>query len=1047
MLVLLPCWQGDTLPNWNDIQHFMECVVPWPGLENPGFVNLHYSMVASDGKLITGAGWPYKKIEDLLGRAAWCNDRPNFKGVWFCTSSQRSAGANAKGKPKAIRLHKNVSQVKAIWVDIDVKPDDATGKHYMSMGEAWGAVAAFRKKVGLPQVSAAVNSGGGLHIYWISEEALDPSEWAPYAAGLKAALLQEGIKCDAGLTTDDVRLLRMPGTFNHKYDPPREVALLPIPLRQYNFPNDLSFLANILPNKPLSCTGLLTSQLFDKEAFANPVSAAFAALDPTESLGAGIDKFGDVKLDPKPIFKQCGFMRHAFATNGADYANPLWNLSVLCTTFMENGNDYAHEISRGHKGYEPAETQSLYDRKVADRADRGIGYPACSTIHSNGCGACATCPHLSKGKSPLNLIAPVTAAVTMPVVPQSQRATDLCLPDNYDVNDAGQICYVKQRQDKEGNELEPLYLRLFYAVLSLPWVSFGTATTLHFKTTTDLGRAPIPVAIKQEEFGVILLTRVLGQAHVKYDPDQKGLLESFFMAWLDKIQRRQASSEARPFGWYRDDAGNVKGFAYGGFLFRDDGTTDEVGTTDAMLAKWYTPKGDIAPWYEACKTITQQGRMELDAIIALSFGAPLMDMLGKNSMVLSAVGESGAGKSAAFSVGLGVWGHMKLSKNTTKSTDKSVLEKLGLLMSLPFYWDEIKTDKSRAAVVDVAFTGTDGTGGDRLTTSIKLRDKATWNSLICIASNRSLVEYLIEDDGSNTAGVNRVFEYWVSKNPPNAPGMISDTIATQRIDQLRHHFGQMGLLYAQHLALNHVTIYQQITQAALDFEKDLVSTQEERLWIALCACLIVGAELANKLGASLNPPALRKFLIEVYEKQRSIRDGASLRAGSKDSAEDILTYYLKAKVGRQQCIWTDSMSVSFGRPKDCIVVREPGPNVQNDGLMVRFNIGARQVVLSKRDFHEYCRVNKFAYQITEESLVKDYGASLQKLLLGAGTRYKLMREPCIVIPAPPGSDMEAMITTYSDPSTAGATEPNPIDTGIGDTNGPTPDQLQPTDPQ
>ena len=60
--------------------------------------------------------------------------------------------------------------LKAIWIDADVKPDDTTGKHYTSMQEAWSAISAFRTKVGLPMFSAVVNSGGGLHIYWISDQ-------------------------------------------------------------------------------------------------------------------------------------------------------------------------------------------------------------------------------------------------------------------------------------------------------------------------------------------------------------------------------------------------------------------------------------------------------------------------------------------------------------------------------------------------------------------------------------------------------------------------------------------------------------------------------------------------------------------------------------------------------------------------------------------------------------------------------------------------------------------------------------------------------------
>ncbi len=1031
------------MPNWNDIQHFMEAVVPWPGPENPGYVNLHYSLKPKDGgKPLTGMGWPFQKPEDFLSRAAWINNMPNFNDVWFCTSRQRSAGLNTKGKPKAVRLHANAVQLQAIWIDIDVKPGDATGKHYTSIAEAWAAICAFRDKMGLPQFSAVVNSGGGLHVYWISDKPLDPSEWAPYAQGLKAALLEEGVKCDAGLTTDDVRLLRVPGTFNHKYDPPREVALLPIPLRQYDFPNDLSFLT-IIPNKPLSCAVLLTSQLFDPKSFASPPAAVFAGLDPTENLGAGIDKYADTKLDPRPIFAQCGFLREAFATGGKDYDNPLWNLSVLCMTFVENGDEYAHAISKGHAGYEPPDTQALYDRKMADRTDRGIGYPQCATIQSNGCSACATCPLLAKGKSPLNIRPEpvVTAAVAGDAPPfvQSQGASDLHLPPNYDVNDAGQICFVKQRQDKEGNELEPVYLRLFYSVLSEPWASHPPR--LHCKSTLDVGRVA-DAMIKLEEIsnGPGML-KVLGQQGIKVVIENFSLVAGFLMAWMDILHQRQAASEARPYGWFRDDKGNVDGFVYAGRLYRSDGSEEAAGTPDAKIGKWYAPHGDLQTWYDSCRTITQQDHMELDALIALSFGAPLMDMLGYNSMLLSATGESGAGKSAAFSVGLAVWGHPKLAKDTTTSTAKSTLNKMGQLVSLPFYWDEIKEDKPRAQVYDVAFTATDGTEGSRLTQSIQMQDKGTWNSLMCIASNTSFVDYVINRDPTNTAGINRVFEYYVTKKPPDAPGMISRTLATQQIDKLRHNYGRMGQLYSKYLACNHVAINKMVTDESLHFEQVLTATQEERLWVAMCACLVTGAKLANVLGADFKVDPLREFLVSTYEKMRLLRDGASLRAGSADSVEDILTYYLTYKMGRQQVIWTDIMNHRFGRPKSAVVIAGPKPGQVIDGVQVRFSRDTNEVAISRKDFFAYLVANKYATTTTERGLVAAYGAIIKKINLCGGTSHESGRSPCIILPIAAGSGLEYMLLSHSPAGDAGAAEPQEVETGIGETNG------RPTDPQ
>jgi DNA primase catalytic subunit len=85
---------------------------------------------------------------------------------------------------------------------------------------------AFYRAVGLPEPSAVVFSGGGLHVYWTSKTALTPDEWRPLAEGLKNAALKHGLRCDAGCTTDRARILRVPDTFNWKTGIKRPVKLL-----------------------------------------------------------------------------------------------------------------------------------------------------------------------------------------------------------------------------------------------------------------------------------------------------------------------------------------------------------------------------------------------------------------------------------------------------------------------------------------------------------------------------------------------------------------------------------------------------------------------------------------------------------------------------------------------------------------------------------------------------------------------------------------------------------------------------------------------------
>jgi predicted P-loop ATPase len=396
-----------SVTDWNAVSAFMANVVAWPASpQDAGFVNLHYSMVnpgpdAKTKPLLKGMGWPFKSVDEFVGRASWLNTMNNFKDAWFCTSLQKAMKQNTKGKPKAVRFAANALAQKSIWVDIDVGPDDP--KKYATVEEALAAILLFQKTVGLPPPSAIVFSGGGIHVYWISKTALTPEQWGPYASGLRNLLLANAVKCDSGLTTDIARILRVPGTFNHKYDPPKPVQLSPLPLVMYDFSPKLDFLIPLAGAVPspgaVKATTILFADGVDPASFGKP-HPLFAGL--TDTLGAGIEH-ESVLLKAEPIFKQCGFFEEALMTGGANFGNALWMYSVLGSTFMENGNVIAHEISKRHISYSPVDTQALYDRKVAERADRGIGYPSCATIAGAGCKSCATCPLFNKGKSPLNL--------------------------------------------------------------------------------------------------------------------------------------------------------------------------------------------------------------------------------------------------------------------------------------------------------------------------------------------------------------------------------------------------------------------------------------------------------------------------------------------------------------------------------------------------------------------------------------------------------------------------------------------------------------------
>ena len=74
-----------------------------------------------------------------------------------------------------------------------------------------------------------------MHVYWVLNCALSPTEWYPLAAALVEATVRHGFKCDTAVTTDAARVLRVPQTWNYKTDPPRQVRILSEAGPDYSF--------------------------------------------------------------------------------------------------------------------------------------------------------------------------------------------------------------------------------------------------------------------------------------------------------------------------------------------------------------------------------------------------------------------------------------------------------------------------------------------------------------------------------------------------------------------------------------------------------------------------------------------------------------------------------------------------------------------------------------------------------------------------------------------------------------------------------------------
>jgi hypothetical protein len=290
----------------------------------------------------------------------------------------------------------------------------------------------------------------------------------------------------------------------------------------------------------------------------------------------------------------------AIKTGGKDHNQGLWMQTILGSTWFENGRTVAHALSNKHPGYTSDATNAMFDRKMGDREERGLGWPSCKTFENYGCKACALCPHKGKIRSPLNLGKPFSPAV-FAAPPPPVAASLLYLPKKYGVNNEGHIGYMKQ-VSLGGGATASEFAELFLCKLSIPWAEREPIEGLHFICSKSKGHAG-PVFVPQAKMASTqLLSQCLHEQGVKIAHRNKEELCDFMTYWIKELHDAKAADASVPFGWY-DEGGVEAGFAYAGTLYKAGGVTSSSAASDPQIRTLYSPHGDVSTWNKACKLI------------------------------------------------------------------------------------------------------------------------------------------------------------------------------------------------------------------------------------------------------------------------------------------------------------------------------------------------------------------------------------------------------------------------------------------------------------
>lgn len=951
-------------------REFISRVLPWPPAGQPGaYMNVHHSWEKPGVPKLLWGGRAVQNVADAVNAVAYQLGRPETRGIYLCMSSQRIAipkqVANGYTMWVAQRSSVGAVELKSFFVDIDVKPEA-----YPTQAEAMTAFGDFLQATGLPPPTVAIDTGsGGFHVHWICERPMKPDEWKVYAFALNNAIMQHGLIADQQCTIDAARILRIPDTYNMKTGAPRTIKFL-TQMLPADYDNQIIF-DKLAPYIGVTQNVTPTAA---PSSFALP--AAFHGVKPAVSNVSAINAMAaGVTREARPVILQdvvpeCGFIEKAFMDGGKDYDNTLWNLTTLIGTFAEDGRNLSHDMAKGHPTYTAAETDALYTRKMAERVNNNIGWPQCRTIAASGSKPCQICPHLNAGKSPLHF----ARAANQPAAPVSD------LPANY-TRDTNNFIYqmeVKEDGDSVAKLVAP------YAMYN-GWIQENPLTLL-FETITNVGKnIQIQIPLKDLDSREKMSGWLRAQGFLVQHDNTKQL-GTFMVAWSQALQKIRSSVVNTPaFGWVTDPATSKdEGFAYGGVLYTSSGervTTNAPGGIDLQ----YKPKGELAPWLDAAKVITNQKRPELDLIVAAGFAGPLMRFTGQAGVMISAYSaDSGVGKSSAMKIGQSVWGNPVTAMSSLDDTKNSVFEKIGTLKHLPIFWDELKGEKNIAAFVEIAFGIAQGKGKSRLNQDISQREVKQWQTIITIASNDSLIDAVNIALKGTEAGVLRMFEYEVT--PEAGIGQLSMVAAGDRLQNTHENYGRAGEIYAKYLGQNHEQVKVEVMKTMHALEKKMVGQISERFWFAAAAVLISGARYSNYLKLTeINEPALAKLCMKIIENMRGNVKTLDANAQSKDNVWDTLTQFLTAMSARHTLI-TDIIPTGAGKPAQAKIF---GDTSRLEGVYVHIAVETGIIRISRTKLMTWLVEHGYGRHMFLGELIGKFGfRNLRSARLGSGTKYR-----------------------------------------------------------
>jgi len=695
---------------------------------------------------------------------------------------------------------------RVLWVDIDV----GEGKHYETLREALRALLAASPGPMTPQI--VVDSGGGLHGYWVLDTAQSLADWQSIAYRMKQWLQDQGVRGDLGLTADSGRVLRLPGTANMKTGTARPCRVL----KDFGGYTSVDHLRATLP----AVSNLETPT----------IGGLFAADD-----GGLVPEEDRRPSFTEEIVKKCFVLNAVGVSRGAGDDEPLWKDALGAIARTEDASQYAHIFSDGHRDYNAA----AVDMKLAERAQHKPitcsqlrdSYTAC-----HGTDLCLTCPHNGVVKAPI-------ALGYKDVEPEAVPNT---APYPLEVRSDGTYLHTR---DAEGNKtlkkLTPTRLISARAVCGPD--NHGDYISKLVCGLERHGRLE-ERAFDMKELGqhaTRRYTHLIGN-NISLDDNVVKDFSNGLRSWHRQLQ--EAGQEVTPIlhlGWFGHKHGEYAGFATGGeFIMRDPSAQTPYLEVGELLAQSYVAHGSPDIWRLAAEQVMESGMPELMVPIYAAFASAIAPFNTDAAAVINLyTDQSGVGKTTAMQVAAAVWGDPTVAVNSMNDTVNALANKAATLNNLPLLWDEVRGNEDLDRhMMEFLFRVPQGRSKERMTgDGGKSNTFAKFRLMAVLASNAPINTAALER-GSDAA-MARIFSVEL---PPGI--RYDDPTKRHAFADLRHNYGHAGPEFIRYVAQNQKKVRELCRRLDDTLRAKHKPKAADRMLVTTIAQLVAAAQILHQTG-------------------------------------------------------------------------------------------------------------------------------------------------------------------------------------------------------